>query len=36
LDKTTFAVSYFINAIGLEEDETTDFNRLQLDLKFKF
>lgn len=36
LEKTTFAASYFINEIGLEEEETTDFNRLQLDLKFKF
>ena len=36
LDKTTFAATYFINEIGLEKEASTDFNRLQLDLKFKF
>jgi hypothetical protein len=31
-----FNVSYFINSIGLEEDESTDFDRLQIDLQLKF
>lgn len=33
---TTFAVTYFNNEIGLEADESTNFQRWQLDLKFKF
>ena len=36
LEKTTFGATYFINQIGLEEENSTDFNRLQLDLVFKF
>ena len=33
---TAFSVSYFINQIGIRLDETTDFNRLQVDLQLKF
>jgi len=33
---TAFKATYFINEIGLEEDETEDFKRLQVDLQFKF
>jgi hypothetical protein len=35
-DNTTFNVTYFINEIGLEEAEGSDFNRLQVDLQLKF
>ena len=35
-DNMKFNVSYFINKIGLEENEQTDFNRLQVDLQLKF
>ncbi len=35
-DNAAFGVSYFINEIGLEDAETTDFNRLQVDLQLKF
>ena len=34
MENTTFAATYFINQIDL--DDETDFNRLQVDLKFKF
>jgi hypothetical protein len=33
---TAFNVSYFINKIGLELDDMTDFSRLQVDLQLKF
>jgi len=36
MEKTTLAVSYFNNQIGLEEVDKTDFERWQIDLKFKF
>ncbi len=31
-----FNVSYFINEIGLDDDDPTDFDRLQVDLQLKF
>jgi hypothetical protein len=31
-----FNATYFINSIGLEDEETTDFDRLQVDLQLKF
>jgi hypothetical protein len=31
-----FSATYFINTIGLKKKETTDFDRLQLDLQLKF
>ena len=34
MEKTTFAVTYFYNEIGFEN--SLDFQRLQVDLKFKF
>jgi len=34
MEKTTFAVTYFHNEIGFED--SLDFQRLQVDLKFKF
>ena len=33
---TAFKATYFSNEIGLEETETEDFGRLQVDLQFKF
>jgi len=33
---TTFSVSYFVNEIGLEREETEDFQRMQIDLQLKF
>ncbi len=36
MDKTTFAVTYFNNEIGLNSDESTNFQRWQIDLIFKF
>ena len=33
---TEFSVSYFMNEIGLEAENTTDFNRMQIDLQLKF
>lgn len=33
---TAFKATYFSNEIGLEETETDDFRRLQMDLQFKF
>ncbi len=33
---TTVKMTYFINEIGLQGDETVDFKRLQLDLQLKF
>ena len=36
LEKTTLAVTYFNNQIGLENATQTDFQRWQFDLKFKF
>ncbi len=36
MDNTTFAVTYFNNQIGLETNDKTDFQRWQIDLKFKF
>ena len=36
MDHTTLAVTYFNNRIDLEENETTDFERWQIDLKLKF
>ncbi|MCD6249220.1 MAG: putative porin [candidate division Zixibacteria bacterium] len=33
---TAFKATYFSNEIGLEETETDDFRRLQVDLQFKF
>jgi len=33
---TAFKATYFSNEIGLEETETEDFRRLQVDLQFKF
>jgi hypothetical protein len=35
-DKAAFNFTYFINEIGLEEDDPTDFNRMQIDLQLKF
>lgn len=34
-DNTTFNVTYFINNIGLDKEES-DFNRLQVDMQLKF
>jgi len=36
MDKTTLAVTYFNNEIGLDEVESINFQRWQIDLKFKF
>jgi len=36
MEKTTLAVTYFNNKIGLEKDNKTDFQKWQIDLKFKF
>jgi len=36
MDNTALAVTYFNNQIGLEADDETDFQRWQIDLKFKF
>jgi len=36
MDKTTLAITYFNNKIGLEEDDQTDFERWQFDISFKF
>jgi len=33
---TAFKLTYFINEIGLEEDKTDDFGRLQADIQLKF
>jgi hypothetical protein len=33
---TNFNVSYFMNEIGLQQPETSDFSRLQVDLQLKF
>jgi len=35
-EHTTLAASYFINKLGLEAANEIDFNRLQLDVQFKF
>jgi len=35
-ENTTFSVTYFINSIGLESANSTDFKRLQVDLQLKF
>jgi hypothetical protein len=35
-NNAVFNVTYFVNEIGLEEVETTGFNRLQVDLQLKF
>jgi len=35
-DNMKFSATYFINGIGLEDEETTDFDRLQVDLQLKF
>ncbi len=36
MDNTTFAVTYFNNQIGLETNNKTDYQKWQIDLKFKF
>lgn len=36
MDNTTFAVTYFNNEIGLNADESTNFQRWHLDMIFKF
>lgn len=36
MEKTTLAVTYFNNQIGLEKDNKIDFQKWQIDLKFKF
>lgn len=36
MKNTAFAVTYFNNQIGLENDNQTNFQRWQIDLKFKF
>lgn len=33
---TAFGFSYFVNEIGLNEDDPTDFDRMQIDLQLKF
>ena len=35
-DNMKFNVTYFINQVGLEQEEMTDFDRLQVDLQLKF
>jgi hypothetical protein len=35
-DNTAFSLTYFMNEIGLEDDDPEDFKRLQADLQLKF
>jgi len=36
MKNTAFNVTYFINEIGINGDETEGFQRLQVDLQLKF
>ena len=36
LENTAFKLSYFMNDIGIDQDNTEDFQRLQVDLQLKF